>query len=92
MKNIGLINGSVSLNMEDVTTYITNLNQAMNLRDRIDSSLLSVNQCRSNGVVVDDIPKHLDFYGNSQQEMYFPSEDILLSLELHNRAILGTSI
>jgi hypothetical protein len=50
--------------------------------DTIEHTLICPNQLRHNGVVVDDVPRHLSHDGKSTHSLYFPDEQVRLPLRL----------
>ena len=48
----------------------------------MEHGLLCPNQARMNNVVIDDVPKHLDFRQLSHHSVWFPDDDVELPLDL----------
>ena len=92
MENVKIINGALAYDDDHGNTFILLLNQAMDFTATMENSLLSVNQSRYNGVVIDDVPKHLDYNGHSNQEIYFPENDVRIPLDMVNKSVLGISV
>jgi len=63
-------------------TYVLVFGQALYMGDHMEHTLICPNQARTNGVIVDDIPKHLSHDNKSTHSIYFPSEDVRLPLYL----------
>jgi len=63
-------------------TYILVFGQALYMGNSMDHTLICPNQARNNGVVVDDVPRHLSHDNSSTHSIYFPEEDICLPLSL----------
>jgi hypothetical protein len=63
-------------------TFILVFGQALYLGDKLDHSLSCRNQARHNGVVIDDVPKHLSHDGQSTRSLFFPQENIRIPLSL----------
>jgi hypothetical protein len=63
-------------------TYIFIFGQALYLGDKLEHSLICPNQARQNGVVVDDVPRHLSHDEKSTHSLYFPDENVRLPLML----------
>jgi hypothetical protein len=61
-------------------TFILVFGQSLYLGDKLEHALICPNQARLNGVVVDDIPKHLSHDGSSTHSIYFPDENGCLPL------------
>jgi hypothetical protein len=57
-------------------TYILVFGQALYLGDKLDHTLICPNQARCNGVIVDDVPRHLSHDKKSTHSLYFPDDDI----------------
>jgi hypothetical protein len=63
-------------------TFILIFGQALYLGDELEHTLICPNQARCNGVIVDDVPKHLSHDGKSTHSLYFPVEQIQLPLRM----------
>jgi hypothetical protein len=64
-------------------TFILTFGQALYFGSKIKNALLNPNQMRSNGVEVDDIPRHLAPRNKeSTHSLYFPEEKVCIPLEL----------
>jgi hypothetical protein len=64
-------------------TYILIINQALYMGESLAVSYLNPNQLRHNGVIVDDIPKHLAPDPNkATHSLYFPQHDLRIPLQL----------
>jgi hypothetical protein len=63
-------------------TFILIFGQALYLGDKLRHTLIFPNQLRFNGVIVDDIPKHLSHDGKSTNSIYLPNQDVRLPLKL----------
>jgi hypothetical protein len=63
-------------------TFILVFGQALYLGDKLDHSLICPNQARHNGVVVDDVPKHLSHDGQLTHSLFFPQENMRIPLSL----------
>ena len=83
MENIATANACFAYDTPDGSTFILEVNQALDFTGSMEHSLLCTNQSRSHGVVVDDVPKALDYHQRSTHSIYFPLEDISLPLCLH---------
>jgi hypothetical protein len=62
--------------------YILIFGQALYMGQSLDHTLICPNQARTNGVVVDDVPRHLSYDGKSSHSMYFPNENVRIPLSL----------
>jgi hypothetical protein len=63
-------------------TFILVFGQAIYLGDKLEHTLICPNQARYNGVVVDDVPRHLSHDNKSTHSLYFPDQDVRLPLQL----------
>jgi len=63
-------------------TFILIFGQALYLGDKLQHNLICPNQARYNGVVIDDVPRHLSHDGKSTHSIYFPDDNIQLPLKL----------
>jgi hypothetical protein len=61
-------------------TYILVFGQALYMGDSIEHTLIYPNQAQTDGVVVDDIPRHLSHDNTSTHSIYFSEEDVCLPL------------
>jgi len=80
MTGIQTVNAAFAFDSEDGRTYVLYLNQCLNFTATMDHSLLCQNQCRANGVVIDDVPQCLDYHKTSTHSIWFPDEDIRMPL------------
>ena len=80
MENIATVNAAFAHDTQDGQTHILHVNQALDFTQGMEHSLLCPNQCRSNGVIVDDIPKCFDIQNKSTHSIIFPNEDHQLPL------------
>ncbi|MGH3053527.1 MAG: hypothetical protein ACRDL7_00940, partial [Gaiellaceae bacterium] len=64
-------------------TYILILSQALYFGDRMSNTLICPNQLRANGLIVDDVPRHLSEGNKSTHSVYFPDERLRINLQLH---------
>jgi hypothetical protein len=63
-------------------TYNLIFNQALSIPD-LETTLINPNQLRANGLIVDDIPKHLSPNPTElSHSIYCPEEDVYISLQL----------
>jgi len=63
-------------------TYILIFGQALYLGDKLQHMLICPNQARHNGVIIDDIPRHLSHDNSSTHSIYFPDSDVRIPLQL----------
>ncbi len=61
-------------------TFILVFGQAIYLENNLEHTLICPNQARYNGVVVDDVPRHLSHDKRSTHSLYFPDQDVRLPL------------
>lgn len=78
--NVKTVNAAFAYDSEDGQTYILNVCQALDFSKSMKHSLLCPNQARVNGVVIDDIPKFIDYHGHSSFSIFFPEQQIRLPL------------
>ena len=88
ISGVNITNADFAVDVNNGSTYILQVNQALDFLSTMDDSLLSMNQCRYNGVVVEDIPEHIDLMGTSNFRVYFPDENVTLPLQMANRALV----
>ena len=69
MKNVQTVNAAYAYDTNDGNTVILRINQALNFSDGMENALLCPNQTRINGIVIDDIPKHLDYRQQSNHSI-----------------------
>ena len=81
MTGIRIVNGCVAYDTIDGQTYILDINQALDLTETMENSLLCTNQARAHGVVIEDVPKFFD--NNSSHSISFPDDSVELPLLLH---------
>ena len=80
MTNIQTVNASFAFDSIDGRTYILNVNQGLDFTTTMEHSLLCPNQSRAAGVVIDDVPKFLDYSKKSTHSIWFPQQDLRLPL------------
>ena len=86
-QNIGIVNCAFAYDSSDGRTYILRVNNMLDFRHEMEDSILSTNQSRTYGIVVDDIHPDVDFYKRSKFEVYDPTNNIHLPLKQTNKAI-----
>jgi len=64
-------------------TFILVFGQALFMGDSLEHTLICPNQARSNGIIIDDIPRHLSPNRTSTHSIYFPTEDVRIPLRLN---------
>jgi hypothetical protein len=68
---------------ETGTTYILVINQGLYFGDTLENTLLNPNQMRMNGVIVDDVPKHLaPDPVNATHSIFIPQHELRIALEM----------
>jgi len=83
-EDIPIVKAATAYDDEDTgTTYILVLGQALYFGADVDASLLCPNQMRANGVIVDDVPKHLSHNKSTTHSITFPEEGISIPLRLN---------
>ena len=80
MENVKTVNAAFALDSDRGGTYIVHLNQALDFSSSMEHSILCTNQARHNNVVVDDVPKIVDWNEVSTHSVYFPNEDVRFPL------------
>ena len=80
MENIRTVNAAFAHDTLDGQSYILHLNQALDFTRTMEHSLLCPNQARINGLIVEDVPIHLDHTNNSSHSITVPEMDIKLPL------------
>jgi hypothetical protein len=82
MTDVPIINGAVAYDHPETgEVFIIAMNQHLYLGDKIENSLICLNQCRYNNVIVDDVPLHLS--DTSTHSLYFTEEDVHIPLQLN---------
>ena len=76
LQDINSVNAAFAYDTDKGTTYILNVNQALDFSESMTHSLLCPNQARMNGIVIEDRPRILDNHGRSTHSIYFPEENI----------------
>jgi len=80
--NIPIVKAATAYTDSTGTTYILVVNQALYFPE-LTHSLLNPNQARTNGVIVEDCPKHLSHPDKpSSHSIYFPTEQVRIPLEM----------
>mmetsp|Transcript_24287 Transcript_24287/g.34810 ORF Transcript_24287/g.34810 Transcript_24287/m.34810 type:complete len:1184 (-) Transcript_24287:1334-4885(-) len=83
MQNIPIVKAALAYDdAETGQTYILVLNHVLYFGPSIQNILLNPNQIRSNGIVVDDVPKHLSG-GDSTHSIFLPEEELRLPLKCY---------
>ena len=82
IKGVRTVNAAYAHDSDDGTTYLLEVNQALDFSDSMYHALLCPNQARMNGVIIEDCPRMLDHTGKSSHSVYFPKEDIRLPLQM----------
>jgi hypothetical protein len=80
LENVPIVQaGTAYEDPETGKTYILILNQSLYMGDALNSTLLNLNQARSNGVKIDDVP--LQFGGT--HSIFIPKHDLQIPLQIH---------
>jgi len=83
MMNIPIVKAATAYNDPQTgETYILILAQALFLGDKLEHSLICLNQVHAHGVVVDDVPIHLMQDKQAMHSIYFPEEQTQLPLKM----------
>lgn len=64
-------------------TFILMIGQALYFGEKLKHALLNPNQMRANGVIVDDIPRHLSPNHSPTHSLFFSEENVRIPLELN---------
>ena len=64
-------------------TFILIFGQALFMGDSMEHTLICPNQARFNGVVIDDVPKHLSPNKSSTHSIFFPKENVRIPLQMN---------
>ena len=79
LQNVPIVQaGTAYEDRESGKTYILILNQSLYLGDSLPSTLLNLNQARSNGVVVDDVPRQ---FGGTHS-LFIPKHNLRIPLRI----------
>jgi hypothetical protein len=83
LKGIPVVKGATAYDAPTGETFIIILAQALYLGEYLDYSLLCPNQLRHNGLIVDDVPRHLSPNPSSATHSIFvPEENVTIPLEM----------
>jgi hypothetical protein len=83
LQEVPIVKAATAYDAPNGEVYILILNQALYLGDHMTHSLLCPNQARANGVIVNDIPKHLaPHVEDTTHSISFPEDNITIPLEL----------
>jgi hypothetical protein len=64
-------------------TYILVINQGLYFGDTLEHTLLNPNQMRTNGIIVDDVPKHLaPNPSEAMHSIFIPENDLRINMEM----------
>ena len=83
LQEVPIVKAATAYDAPDGEVYILILNQALYLGDHMTHSLLCPNQARANGIIINDIPKHLaQEIDDTTHSIIFPDDHIAIKLEL----------
>jgi hypothetical protein len=83
LHEIPIVKAATAYDAPNGEVYIIILNQALYLGEHMEHSLLCPNQARSNGVIVNDVPKHLaPTVTDTTHSIVFQEDEVILPLEL----------
>ena len=91
-KSVKLCNVAYGYQSEEGKTYILVVNQCLDFTDEMEHSLFSTNQVRSNGIIVDNVPRKIDVLRRSKQAIIFPDKDVMVPLSMHGPNPICASI
>ena len=83
IQEISMVNGAVAVDTKEGKSYILELNNFLNFTDSMDHSLLCPMQARTNGVIINDIPRNLCPDEADSQCIHFPVEKVRIPIEFH---------
>ena len=73
MKNINVVNGAFALDLNDGSTIILKINQALDFSSTMRNSILCTNLSRANNIIIDDVPKQ---FGGQNHAMIFQGTEL----------------
>jgi hypothetical protein len=82
LTDIPIITGAVAVDSPSGNVLILQFHQALYLGENLEGVLMCPNQVRSNGLVVDDCPRHLSANKSSTHSIHDPASDRRLPLKL----------
>ena len=83
LEDVPIVKAATAYDASNGEVYILVMNQALYLGEHMEHSLLCPNQARSNGIIVNDVPKHLALtITDTTHSIVFPEDDVTLPLEL----------
>jgi len=83
LKGISVVKAATAYDAPTGETFIIILAQALYLGEYLVYSLLCPNQLRHNGLIVDDVPRHLSPNpNNATHSIFVPEENITIPLEM----------
>jgi len=83
LKGIPVVKAATAYDAPTGETFIIILAQALYLGEYLDYSLLCPNQLRHNGLIVDDVPRHLSPNpSNASHSIFVPEENVTIPLEM----------
>ena len=71
MQEIGMINDAVAIDTNNGKSYILELNNFLDFTKTMDHSLLYPVQARTNGMLINDVPRNLSQDKVNSQSIYF---------------------
>jgi hypothetical protein len=81
LHDVPIVTAATAYDAPNGDTYILIIAQALYLGGLLDYTLLCPNQLRANGIVVDDVPKHLSpTPGTATHSVYVPNADLRIPL------------
>ena len=83
IQEINMVNGAVAVDTKEGKSYILELNNFLNFTDSMDHSLLCPMQARTNGVIINNIPRNLCPDEADSQCIHFPVEKVRIPIEFH---------
>jgi len=83
MQNVAIVQAASAYDdPETGVTYILIFNQALDFTQSLPLTLVNPNQMRMNGLIIDDVPKHLSHSPDATHSIYVPEHDLHIKLQM----------
>ena len=86
-QKVGIVNCAYVYDTDTGQTYILQVNNMLDFCHKMEDSILSTNQAREHGIVIDDIHPYVNFYQRSKFEIFEPNMNLHFLLTRTNKAI-----
>ena len=83
MKNIQTVHVAYAYDIEEGEVYILRVNHTLDFTSTMENSIMCTNQARSNGIIIDDVPKLFDKKGYPTQAATFPENNTSIPIDFH---------